>query len=1159
MNGCESKDGAYSRKLTRDAAANEAIQPPRAPADPPEAKVGTVPNIGMATDPNAGTRILNSKLTQQMRAKGGIGGGSVAGRPPDMYSLEQLREFAVRAATIDERLTGDYEPIPNLKTDTEASTRRLAAWCQSATGGDWNMFAKRLRRDDLTMETVMPRLAAVRLAANTPLPSWVEDAAWIAPAMVGAAAADYAASLRAAGDSQPFEMLFFGLVAEAERRRDAVLPAGALARMEDGVRWSTAHELLADASKLCGLAIYENFAVCLREWQKEPGGAASNTAANRHYDRFLGEMRRSGLRRLFDTKPVLLRLLASMVRQWIDTSGEFMRRLDADAEAVRRELLGRNTVSQVSSLSTGLSDPHNFGRSVYVVRFADGGAVVYKPKDLTVDANWAALIAWLNARKPPIDLRAARVALRDGYGWCEVIEPGDCADRMTALRFFRRAGALLCLSYLVAGSDMHEENIIAAGEHPIAIDLEMLLQAAEPGAATGAPAMRALESAQKRLADSVLTTGLLKGFVVTPETAIVAVGGLHDGKTGKPREIAWAQINTDAMAPIRSPFHTNDTTNLPNLDGAKLKLTDYVGEMSETCAAYFQFVRSLKSELLAADGPITAFVGNPIRRVLRPTRFYFLLLERVRNHNDMRDGASWSAHLDFVARLANWDKETEGLWPLFAAERRALTDLNIPFFVHSSDGDRVRDGSATVAAIGLEPGLVVARRRIAELEDADIAWQLDVIRLTTIDEAIADPITGAVKFKTRPVLPDEGTPLDRDTAFAWADRIAGRVAARAIHDGEGAAWIGLDPLTDGGGWGLAVLGANLYGGAPGIALFLAAHARLTGHTASADLAQAALASVRHMIRSSSAMRFARVLGIGGAAGIGSVVYALTTIAGLLGDEKLRDDAHCASRLLTDDVIGGDKIYDVLGGAAGCILGLLKLHRETSDGQALNRAVACGHHLLRSRPRDDKTGLWRHLTRKPLTGMSHGAAGFGYALAALAKASSHEGFAAAARDCHAYERSLFSVERGNWPDLRDDDKEPFWPVQWCHGAGGIGLARLGIARFGDLDIDLTPDVGAAVAAVQRVWPSSIDTLCCGNLGNVELLAEAGRTLGRDELTAQASARVGGILDAAATSGVFGWNAGKDDDNLGFFRGLSGVGYTLLRRLDPETLPNVLIWE
>ncbi len=53
--------------------ANEAIRAPRAPADLPEARVGAGPNNGIATDPNAGTRILDSKLTRQMGARGGVG------------------------------------------------------------------------------------------------------------------------------------------------------------------------------------------------------------------------------------------------------------------------------------------------------------------------------------------------------------------------------------------------------------------------------------------------------------------------------------------------------------------------------------------------------------------------------------------------------------------------------------------------------------------------------------------------------------------------------------------------------------------------------------------------------------------------------------------------------------------------------------------------------------------------------------------------------------------------------------------------------------------------------------------------------------------------------------------------------------------------------
>ena len=61
----------------------------------------------------------------------------------------------------------------------------------------------------------------------------------------------------------------------------------------------------------------------------------------------------------------------------------------------------------------------------------------------------------------------------------------------------------------------------------------------------------------------------------------------------------------------------------------------------------------------------------------------------------------------------------------------------------------------------------------------------------------------------------------------------------------------------------------------------------------------------------------------------------------------------------------------------------------------------------------------------------------------------ERFRTAACAAIAYERSLFSPETGNWPDLRelktsrqtgDDDQQRFM-MAWCHGAPGIGLARL----------------------------------------------------------------------------------------------------------------------
>ena len=107
------------------------------------------------------------------------------------------------------------------------------------------------------------------------------------------------------------------------------------------------------------------------------------------------------------------------------------------------------------------------------------------------------------------------------------------------------------------------------------------------------------------------------------------------------------------------------------------------------------------------------------------------------------------------------------------------------------------------------------------------------------------------------------------------------------------------------------------------------------------------------------------------------------------------DAHAAAELFTDDLIAADKQLDVMGGSAGAILGLLRLYRDTQSGDVLERATKCGEHLLRNPGADRRAaaaGADKAAARKALNGMSHGAAGFAYALASLSAATGRDEFA-----------------------------------------------------------------------------------------------------------------------------------------------------------------------
>ncbi|SON63882.1 hypothetical protein MSIMFI_05413 [Mycobacterium simulans] len=1017
-----------------------------------------------------------------------------------------------RAATIDELLSDAFEQLPGQKSDSDLAARRLAAWCRSSASGDWSLFARRLARDGLSIESVLARFATVRRNTSQPAPTWIDDAVWIGEAL-HSPAKSAPKPLAPDAESCAFEDLLEPVVRGAEARLWSKVDNHVLAIVGERARACLRRSLMVELSNLVAPAIYERFA------------AARNDV---RYEAFVADMKVRGFRRLFDDKPVLLRLIASLTRQWIDTSAELITRLDADLPAIRCGLLAAETRCEITSIDADLSDPHNFGRTVRIIGFDDGSRIVYKPKDLAVDVAWYTLIERLN-RSAPIELRAPRVLSCAGYGWTEFIDHTSCPDPHGFRRFFRRAGAWLALFHCFAGIDMHQENIIAAGDHPVPIDLEMILQAAEPpGLDADEGVGRAFDAAMEKLRDSVLATGLLPTYGKHSDS-VVSIGGVASNAT--PRfKLTWTDINSDEMRPAKVA-DIDTISNLPHAQGRHAQLGDYIDDFRSGFTDYAMFLQRQRP-----DDLFGGFAGLTVRRVARPTRFYYMLLQRLKDHRTMDDGIMWSAQADFVARLADWQDDSDPMWPLQRLARAAGVELNVPHVVMASDGHEIRDAAGTSIPVKGMSGLDRARARVRNLDENDIAWQAEVIRQSTASlgaSAGAEP-----KRELRAVMT---VAPSREVFTAEADAAARTLFDHAFFGESDAAWIGLDWLGDSAVSHLVALGDDLYNGTCGIALFLAAHAAVANAESSMTLAIAAISRLRETIRGRNPSKIARMLGLGGGLGLGSIVYSLAVIAALLDNDDVLSDAARAAQLITPDVISADRQLDVLAGSAGAILGLLRVYRQTGSGDLLERATNCGRHLLT----EHRVGtLGQRSWPAPgsgsaLSGMSHGAAGFAYALGALAAATGSAEFASAAEECIAFENATFDAEHRNWPD--------------------IGLARVAMTKHTALDGQLIrTDIRRALAGAERGWPEPTDTLSGGTLANIEFMWEAGGLLGRDDLRDSALQRLLAVTQTAQACGDYRWTSGTRPFNLGLFRGIAGVGYTMLRRVDPS-LPNALIWE
>jgi type 2 lantibiotic biosynthesis protein LanM len=424
--------------------------------------------------------------------------------------------------------------------------------------------------------------------------------------------------------------------------------------------------------------------------------------------------------------------------------------------------------------------------------------------------------------------------------------------------------------------------------------------------------------------------------------------------------------------------------------------------------------------------------------------------------------------------------------------------------------------------------------------------------------------------------------LSPDELLEVARRIGLELCAQAFPLAQGyKSWVGFHFQPDLKYYSLQPVDFNLYDGTCGIALFLGALGSVTGEETFSTCAASALQLLCQHIRAAASpvldsvgtgqAQSAQQLkqwGIGGASGLGSILYALTRLGTWLQQPELLEVARQAASLITTSRIHEDKSFDIIAGSAGAILGLLTLYKQTGEETLLERALLCGNHLLEQRIQTESGARsWATIEKEsPLTGFSHGAAGIAYALLLLSQATEQHVFKDAAEEALRFEQHLFCPEVGNWLDLRkpeaptEAETEPKFMVSWCHGAPGIGLARLGGLPILDTP-QVRNEIQAALQTTLASGLSSLDKLCCGNFGGIELLVAASGRLEQPHLLQVAQQWTSALVHRATQRGGFHVldQLPRQAFNPGFFQGHAGVGYQLLRVAFPERIPSVLLWE
>ncbi|WP_395359202.1 type 2 lanthipeptide synthetase LanM family protein [Streptomyces sp. YH02] len=907
---------------------------------------------------------------------------------------------------------------------------------------------------------------------------------------------------------------------------------------------------------------------------------------------------RRGLADLLAGRPVLARILGRTALDAADAVAEALERLADDrALLIASGLLAESggDPGPLVGIEPGAGDGHRGGRSVILLRFADGARLVYKPRPLAVHRHFNDLVAWFNGLPGTVDLRTLRLLDRGAYGWVEFVAARPCASAAEVETFYRRQGALLALLHLLDGTDLHHENLIAVGAHPVLVDVETLFHPPLPGSGTADPAARALH-------DSVYRVGLLPQLLVGDHSAldVSAVGGGHEGVSPVARA-DFADAGTDRMRLVRRAGTFGESANRPRAaDGEPVEPGAHIDALCAGFRAGYSAIGAAGGELLGDVGLLRSFEEDEVRVVVRPTWAYTLLLDESTHPDLLKDADARQGVLETL--------RTEQFGPLLAPgvideEIAQLWDGDVPLFTARPGRTCLRGAPGRPPADRTDlPGIDRVAAKLGALDTVDRQDQEWIVRaaMATTSRAPAHrPVEGR-----RPRT--AGRAPEPERLLSAARSVGDQLVSLAYREGPHSNWIGLELLADR-YWRIGPMAAGLADGYTGPALFLAQLAALTGAAHYVDAARTALAPVPGLLDALRARpEEIGAVGSGAFSGLGGIAYALGETARLLDDPEVGAWASGAVRLAAV-ATGAEPEYGVGAGLAGGLVTLLAA-RGGRPGAGTGDGAGGGAEIARAaRACADRLVAAAHSAASDQSqlptfgrGFTEGAAGVGWALLRFAEAEAEaEGEAeaeaiagdtagaavgataetaagatagAGPRGAEPYRLAGLSLLRtAVGADAQDGSPSSGGGGRrgvsaptpdagladiarasaWCRGDAGIALAVLD-APGALADPHLAAWARGTVERLGQNGAAPDDSLCHGEAGLCELLGHAALPEARPHWIRRAGALLASVEENDARSG-----APDGVPHPGLLTGLAGIGHGLLRAGFPERVPSLLL--
>ncbi len=551
----------------------------------------------------------------------------------------------------------------------------------------------------------------------------------------------------------------------------------------------------------------------------------------------------------------------------------------------RAELSGRffdgGDPGLLVGIEQGLGDPHAGGRSVAILRFANG-SVVFKPKDLRIAGVMREIVGLISS----VELSPPSTVPRAGYAWETEYAPRPVADAGNADRFYRALGGWLALLQTLNATDFWFDNLIADGATPRFVDFETVLQ---PISSWPPRIRRLVDEDAISFNMRVANVGILPLQMSIRE----GVEPTDLGCLCRPGE-------------HRTPLHTAENDGLYVWKEDRFAPRYESGDFADSAAhfdaledGYLRVARELGSVAMQ-DRILTALEGAP------DAQLRFLLIDTWTCYRIVQESLLPGALSDGVWREIALHKmlpryaELTGM--LREAAVRDMRRLDIPLFLTAPASRDLLGVEGEAWRNAFEKDAMDALRgafgTMAVATDRDRrAW----LRSSFSVRAANPPRPTPVRGRTAPAEPGD--------LLAWADQIATEVRDLAVTNDCGyPTWVGIMHEVHFGRRFMAPLPIDILSGRAGIAQALLELGERLGR---ADLAAIAHETLRGAARDyAESMNFSQDLGVGYAVGVGGLLQVLAREPGL------REDAQTVYQSASEREAWMQSGSDFVSGLAG---------------------------------------------------------------------------------------------------------------------------------------------------------------------------------------------------------------------------------------------------